>query len=79
MMLKSASVRMAANCAGDPAKGWYRTFRSHGKEMWALPLNQTPELILLINNLPMVNHCVASSEGKRIAERHSEQIRDVKK
>lgn len=47
--------------------------RSHGKEMWALPLNQTPELILLINNLPMVNHCVASSEGKRIAERHSEQ------
>lgn len=48
-------------------------FISHGKEMWALPLNQTPELILLINNLPMVNHCVASSEGKRIAERHSEQ------
>ncbi len=41
--------------------------------MWALPLNQTPELILLINNLPMVNHCVASSEGKRIAERPSDQ------
>lgn len=46
-------------------------FISHGKEMWALPLNQTPELILLINNLPMVNHCVASSEGKPAAERHN--------
>ena len=46
---------------------------NHEKEMWALPLNQTPELILLINNLPMVNHCDASSEGKRIAERHSAQ------
>lgn len=45
-------------------------FISHGKEMWALPLNQTPELILLINNLPMVNHCVASSEGKPTVARH---------